>query len=356
MNANVMQPADLQESANRVWEKMSKPHEEWNFNLHYWEWETGVGLMGMIKAYETSENADMLEYIKNWAAENKGKRRFYSVNWVAPANVLLFMHRLTGEEEYIEACREYSDWCVHQALRTSNGGFAHVWKGGQEDYKNQLWIDTLFMSGIFMLDMGVYDNDQACLEEGLRQFDIHIESQFDPSCDLFYHGYHCLEQKPLGQHWGRGNGWAAVSLVELLRIVATSSSSYDLSRYEEMFTRLMNSAYDLRMEDGMLRTLLDVQEEASYVEVSASALFAYAAIRGVKQGLLEPKFMAWAQQIVASITRDHLEEDGTILHASGGTDCQTQEGYFAVPYFPMQYTYGIVLMLLNESLHEEGSQ
>ncbi|MNC35368.1 Unsaturated rhamnogalacturonyl hydrolase YesR [compost metagenome] len=199
-----------------------------------------------------------------------------------------------------------------------------------------------------MLRFGLYDGNQACVDEGLKQFDIHINCQFDSACGLFYHGYHCVDEQTLGEHWGRGNGWAAVSLAELLDLL--KEQPHQTERYKAVFTQLMENVYSLRLENGMLRTLLDVKE--AYPETSASALFAYAALKGHKLGLLDGKYRTWGLQIIGEILARHLAEDGTVLHASGGTDCQEKEGYLKVPYQSRQYTTGVVLMLLTKALEE----
>ncbi|MDQ8734752.1 glycoside hydrolase family 88 protein [Paenibacillus sp. LHD-38] len=350
MNTGIsLQRSAIESGIDKVWGKLSREPKDMGDNVHYWEWTQGVGMYGVIKAYEGTKQERYEAFLRQWAEINAGKIRYGSVNWVIPANVLHVVHLLTGDTAYLQNCRDVADWCVNGALRTTNGGFAHVWgpgAGGLDDYKNQLWIDTLFMTGIFMLRYGVSEQDGECINEALRQFDIHIDCQFDTSCDLFYHGYHCLEKTTLGEHWGRGNGWAVVSIVELLDIL--HGQAYDTERFSQLFKRHMKSAIHLRMENGMLRTLLDFEE--SYLETSASALFAYAAMKGHRLGLLEESYRIWGEQVTNEILTNHLDEDGTVLHASGGTDCQEREGYLKVPYQSRQYNAGIVLMLLSEAL------
>ncbi|NOU62848.1 hypothetical protein GC096_02145 [Paenibacillus sp. LMG 31461] len=344
---------DVTTALEKVWGKLTSKSQDFGDDLHYWEWTPGVGMYGVIKAYEGTKQERFATFIKQWAVDNSSKIKFGSVNWVVPANVLHSAYQQTGHIGYLKSCQEVADWCVHRALLTSNGGFAHVWgegAGGLDDYKNQLWIDTLFMAGVFMLRFGLADQNEACIAEALKQFDIHIECQFDREYNLFYHGYHCLDGNTLGEHWGRGNGWAAVSLVELLGLL--QDHPYEISGYGEIFQRQMESVFELRRdEDGMLRTLL--REKTSYLETSASALFAYAALKGQRLGILDDKFRIWGEQMVYEIITHHLSDEGAVLHASGGTDCQEKEGYLKVPYQIRQYTNGIMLMLLTEVLEPD---
>jgi len=339
----------VQQGIDKVWSKLSSPPTQMSENLHSWEWIPGTAMYGLIVAYENTKDERFADFLTEWVEDNAFRLRYGSVNWVVPANALLFAHRHSGNPRYLYDCWEVTDWCLNRALRTSNGGYAHVWgpgAGGLDDYKNQLWLDTLFMAGLFMLRFGLYDKNDALIAEALKQFDIHIQCQLDPKCNLFYHGYHCLDEMPLGQHWGRGNGWVAVSLVEMLGLL--QGSSYELEFYADIFSKLMNSVYSLRTGNGLLRTLLD--EEESYIETSASALFAYAALKGSRLGILDDRFLQWGEQITHELLSNHIAEDGTILHASGGTDCQEKEGYLKVPYQSKPYTSGIGLMLFSEVL------
>jgi unsaturated rhamnogalacturonyl hydrolase len=348
MNRSVfLQQAELEQGMDKLWNKLHGTGE--HDDLNHWEWVQGVALYGVVKAHEETRQDRYGIFLQQWTADNVHQLRHGSVNWVAPANALLSVYQEIGDPKLLQQCREVADWCVHEALRTTNGGFAHVWgpgAGGLEDYKHQLWIDTLFMAGIYMLRIGLFERNKAYTEEALRQFDIHIGCQFDPGSGLISHGYHCLDQTPLGEHWGRGNGWAAVSVIELLSLM--QGQPYATASYEEVFKQQMESVYRLRLKDGMLRTLLDVEE--SYLETSASALFAYAALKGYRLGVLEEKYRSWGEQITLEILYSHLAEDGTVLHASGGTDCQDAAGYLRVPYASRQYSTGVVMMLFSEAI------
>ncbi|MEK3883742.1 glycoside hydrolase family 88 protein [Paenibacillus sp. PL2-23] len=322
----------------------------WRLNMEHWEWNSGVCLFGIIKAYEATHQEQYLRFLREWYDRNAPRRKSGSVNTVISANVALLLLQETGDRQYEEVCEEYVDWCLRTALKTSNGGFAHVWsEGGLEDYKNQLWIDSLFMACLFMLRYGAYKGNEELLRAAREQFDIHIRCQFDQEAELFYHGYHCVSGKPLGEFWGRGNGWAAASLVELLE--HELASQVDNSPYTQVFRRLMERAYGLRLPDGTLRTLLVVED--AYSESTATELFAYAALKGARLGVLDERFEAWGRETAEALSAQ-LSQNIIPQRASGGTDCQGREGYLQVPYTETLYAYGIPLMLLSESLLPGG--
>lgn len=341
----------LLHKAELLFGNMSKQTDMWKLNMNYWDWNAGVALYALTKLYEVTGDGRLRQYMKDWLVRNAPNRKSGSVNAVAPAQAALLLARLDGDEEAQALCGEYADWCLNRALRTGNGGLAHVWNGGLEDYRNQLWIDTLFMAGLFMLQYGLEYKDEALVEEALWQFDIHIDCQFDRSSGLFYHGYHCVREVPLGQHWGRGNGWAAASLADLMEALQDTGRS--LEPYAGVYRRLMASALTHAEENGMLRTLLD--DPTAYVETTATALFVYAALKGIRLGLLDASHGGWANR-AASTVLDLIGDDGSLRLTSGGTDCQEREGYLAVPYAETQYAYGTVILMISEQLRVGGGE
>jgi unsaturated rhamnogalacturonyl hydrolase len=124
----------------------------------------------------------------------------------------------------------------------------------------------------------------------------------------------------------------------------------DQSRYRDVFTRLMERAYRLKLDDGLLRTL--PEDEEAYPEATSAALFGYAALKGARLGMLDGRFEAWGRQIAATLI-DDFNEAGTIRLASGGTDCQERAGYLKVLYTETLYAYGTLLMLFGETLGAE---
>lgn len=319
--------------------------DAWNLNIHRWDWSCGVGLYGLLKAFEATGDEKYIHFIRQWFDQNGPNHAFGSVNNVAPANAVLLLAENSEDPQYEKVCQAYADWCTKTALRTSNDGLAHVWEGGDEDYKNQLWIDTMFMAGIYLLKYGRYKNDPAIIEEALHQYGLHMGCLLDPQSELFYHAYHCVNKTFLGEHWGRGNGWMVVSLVELLQTL--KDSAYDLDRTISVFKRVMEKAYSLRLESGMLRTLLLVEE--SYPETTCTALFGYAAWKGYTLGILDERFLEWGKTIGETIA-DFVSEDGNILFCSYGTNPESKEIYMTRPCDQSLYADGIVMMLLSLSL------
>lgn len=306
-----------------------------------WEWNAGVLVYGILNAYEQTQDGLYLDYITDWVERNSRERFYGSVNAVIPCCAALKLYQLTGAEKYKELCDIYADWAMNQSIKTANGGIAHVWSvGGLEDYKNQLWADSVFMAGIFLVAYAKHIRDDALLDFALGQIRIHTDSLLDEEADLFYHGYHCNEKKHMGQHWGRGNGWVAVTLATVMALLGKDVSD---GKFHALFIRVMEKAYVCRSENQLLRTIIDFEE--SYEEATASMLFGYAADLGAKAGVLDGRFSKWSEDILKHL--DFLD-NGAVKYTSGGTDCFLErEPYLQIKFRQSSFADGITFMFLS---------
>ncbi len=338
---------DVKLRMNQAFERIKKATELTNYNVsnvNIWEWWSGVCLYGIIRADESKPDRKYKEFLADWLENNTCDKRSGSVNRVIPVCAALYMYELTEEEKYKALCDEYADWCLHKALRAENGGYAHVWgpnsagvELGSPDYQHQIWADTLMMAVVFLIRYGADFKKEELVKEALSQIKIHIEDTWDDAVSLCYHAYDCRTKEKLGLFWGRGNGWIAVTLAELLRVVPDADDYY-----KNKFKRMMESAYAKRAGDGMLHTLLNV--ETSYCEATASMLFGYAACIGAQCGVLDSRFKDWAEQIADNLS---FNEEGAVLYASGGTGPDKQEVYENIKFEESAYSNGLVLLLYS---------
>ena len=105
---------------------------------------------------------------------------------------------------------------------------------------------------------------------------------------LFYHA----PDAPF--FWARGNGWMAVGMAELLRIMPNDNPHKP--RIKAAYLQMMETLLRYQAYDGMWRQLID--DPASWKESSGSAMFTYAMILGVKNGWLDKKIYGEAARKV----------------------------------------------------------
>ena len=63
-------------------------------DMNYWEWNSGVGLFGVMKAYEKTNEDEYFQFMKDWFDRNGGDDRYRgSVNCVIPCCMALALYR-----------------------------------------------------------------------------------------------------------------------------------------------------------------------------------------------------------------------------------------------------------------------
>jgi unsaturated rhamnogalacturonyl hydrolase len=87
-------------------------------------------------------------------------------------------------------------------------------------------------------------------------------------------------------HWGRGNGWFAAGMAEMMRDLPTSSANYQT--IEAGYKKMMDGLRKVQGKNGLWYQVLDMPDNASnWEESSGSAMFTYAMIAGVRRGILD---------------------------------------------------------------------
>jgi rhamnogalacturonyl hydrolase YesR len=98
---------------------------------------------------------------------------------------------------------------------------------------------------------------------------------------LFYHN---VNEAPV--HWGRGNGWFAAGMAEMIRDLPTSHQNY--ATIEAGYKEMMEGLLPYQSANGLWYQVLNLpMDAANWEESSGSAMFTYAMIAGVRRGILD---------------------------------------------------------------------
>ncbi|MBN1695491.1 glycoside hydrolase family 88 protein [candidate division WOR-3 bacterium] len=179
------------------------------------------------------------------------------------------------------------------------------------------WIDDLWMIGSLQVQAYRATGNEIYLKRAAKVAEAYLNRLQQPN-GLFYHG----ENAPF--FWGRGNGWMAAGLAELLSELPDSSKYY--ASILEGYKKMMDALLKYQAEDGMWRQLIDKEE--AWKETSSTAMFGYAITVGVKKGLLpEDKFTHSYQKAWLSLV-EYINEDGKITDVCAGTGKSADLEYY----------------------------
>lgn len=201
--------------------------------------------------------------------------------------------------------------------RTSEGAFWH-----KQRYPRQLWLDGVYMGMPFLAGVGVLEKDDGKIAEAVREFTIARAHLRDPGTGLYCHAWDEARQQNWAdpesgrsrQFWGRGLGWYAMALVDMLDVVPEEKAELRAPLLA-IVPELAESLVRIQDASGVWYQILDrPAEPGNYREASASAMFTYFLAKAVRKGYLPATFEPAAEKAWSGLVREFVsqEADGSL--------------------------------------------
>ncbi len=327
-----------------------------DFGIQEWDWPQGVGLYGLMKLEEHTKDGRFDEFLKNWYETNlEIGLPSRNINTTAPYLPLVDLLDKWNDPKYEKLCLDRVDWLMKRLPRTDEGVFQHVTSAigdrlGVRLNENEMWIDTLFMTVLFLNKMGQKYGRQDWIDEGIYQVKKHIQYLCDDKTGLFYHGYTFDAKNNFGGiFWCRGNCWFTFGIIDYIEAFHGSMDPEFKSYLVDKFKAQVDALVKLQAEDGLWHTVLT--DDTSYEEVSGTAGITAGILKGIKLGILtDPIYKECADKAVNAIC-ENVAEDGTVLNVSGGTGMgYDADHYKNIIIAPMAYGQSLALVALTEAL------
>lgn len=317
----------------------------------YWEWTQGVGLFGLWKIYERSgDEAVLQKLLKYYERQLAVGLPAKNVNTTAPLLALTYVAEKTGNETYLQICREWAAWLMEGLPKTKEGGFQHLTSDTLNE--QELWDDTLFMAVLFLARMGVLEKNESWKNEAQYQFLLHVKYLADRKTGLWYHGWTFKGNHNFAKAlWGRGNSWITMAIPELFGILTCAPA---VERFlKEALSSQIEALAKYQDQGGMWHTLLD--DETSYVEASATCGFGYGILKAVHMGLVNPSYEACARKALAPVL-SCIDKEGVVHQVSYGTPMgrESVQFYKDIELRPMPYGQAMAMLFLLEALPAEA--
>ena len=271
-----------------------------------------------------------------------------NVNTMAPFLTMSYVGEYLRDEKYLTPCRDAAGWIMEKFPRTEEGGFQHMTSDTLND--QELWDDTLFMTVLFLANMGRIEGKQNYIDEAQYQFMLHAKYLADPETGLWYHGWTFHGRHNFsGAFWGRGNCWVTIAIPEFLQMVEASPEV--AQKLEQILRAQVDALLKFQNENGMWHTLID--DPTSYVESSATCGFAYGILRAVHTGLLEKRYAAAAEKALPPIL-NYIDDNGVVHQVSYGTPMgrESKDFYKQIELKPMPYGQALAMLFLAECLRD----
>ena len=317
----------------------------------FWEWTQGVGLYGFWKLFKQTGEEEYLDILyKYYDRQMNIGFPAKNVNTVTPLLAMSYLAEHAKRDDYMEVCKEWAEWIMLDFPRTEEGGLQHL--TSDTENKQQLWDDTLFMTVLFLANMGRILKRDDYIQEATYQFIVHIKYLSDKKTGLWFHGWSFLEKGNFVEAlWGRGNCWVTMAIPEFLGMV--ECSEVEKRVLVSALQKQVQALEEYQDESGMWHTLID--DADSYVESSATCGFAYGILKAVRMGLVDSKYEECAWKALNPIL-GYINEQGVVEQVSYGTPMGklSKDFYKQIEIKSMPYGQALAILYLLEILNENS--
>ncbi|HEX8503662.1 MAG TPA: glycoside hydrolase family 88 protein [Pyrinomonadaceae bacterium] len=176
------------------------------------------------------------------------------------------------------------------------------------------WVDDMYMINALQAQAFRATGDRVYLDRAAQATAAYLDRLQQPN-GLFHHA----PDSPF--YWGRGNGWYAAGMAELLRSLPKNHPRR--ARIMQGFRTMMAALLKYQAEDGLWRQLVDRPDV--WAETSGTGMFAFALVTGVKEGWLDAKTYGPAARRAWLGLVKHVDAEANVTDVCVGTNKAFQE-------------------------------
>jgi rhamnogalacturonyl hydrolase YesR len=222
----------------------------------------------------------------------------YHVFGVVP----LELYIQTGDARYLDLGRGFAE---RQWEKTTPDGITA---------EARYWVDDMYMISALQTQAFRATRDAKYLDRNALAVAAYLDKLQQPG-GLFFHA----ADSPF--YWGRGDGWYAAGMTELLRSLPKNHPRR--ARIMQGYRTMMAALLKYQGEDGLWRQLVDRPD--AWAETSGTGMFAFALVTGVREGWLDGKTYGPAARRAWLGLVKHIDAEANVTDVCVGTNKAFQE-------------------------------
>lgn len=309
-----------------------------------WFYGDSVGFEGLVAAADMLGDPKWIDFshgvFRAWAMR---RRPFHPDDNTAPGHVMCDIVERTDDEVLKEAVLDLAGHLrgrrkidgvavtfedTLRSLRQPYGGvpLSDAQQRLMEDPGAGIWLDCMHFDAPFYAHLSRIDPQGNWAEAAVREILGYRRFLFDEATGTYRHYW--LEKLGHSQipGWGRGQGWALLGMLDVLKFCAEVDGADDLKAHA---VELAESMTSYQLEDGNWHCM--VHEPRSGPESSTAAFMVTAFYRGMKQGVLGESFAEPAEKAFRAMEAN-LDDDGNLRGVSAAVmSALVDEHYWHVP-------------------------
>lgn len=310
------------------------------------DWGQSLLAYGLLATVRATGNQMAREYLRRWLTYHLGAGvhvTYFVGSWSIG---LLYPDIIRTFPEFEMPLRAVAEriytFIREKAIRNGRGIILH-----NVDLPH-IYIDTIYYSAPVLAKLGATLGRGDWTEDALMQLRAHLDILRDPKSGFSIHCQENISGHRSEGAWARGNGWIAMTCVELLPYLPVGSKEWQ--EVHTVLGTLMSALLPYQSPKGLWRTILT--DRRAYQETSATAMYLFALARAEHHGWLPSSFAATLERAEQGL-RGHVDADGRLLGCSEGTWPGTVEYYKGLSCGEWWWGTGSYLLALAELSQKE---
>ena len=310
------------------------------FRLTSYEW--GVTYSGVLAAYDATGDETYRDYVYKrhrlladmapWFEKVYQKHKTIDVNVrrvidphalddagaVATSMIKVLLKDPTAPLR--ERVDHYTDYILNKEYRLADGTFARL-----RPQKNTVWLDDMFMGVPAVAWLGKLTGDDKYYDEAARQVVQFAQRMWVKEDGLFRHGWVEAMQPHPAFYWGRANGWALLTMCEVLDVLPASHALRP--QILDLLQAHIQGLARRQHHDGFWHQLLNRSD--TYLEASATAIYTYCIAHAINQGWVDAKAYGPVALLGWQAVNQSVNEQGQVENVCVGTGMGFDAAFYA---------------------------
>ena len=299
-----------------------------DFRLTSYEW--GVTYAAMLRVFKSTGDHKYLDYTKKrFQVIGEYANAFKSIYQKTPkasnplrqvinpkalddagamCAAMIQLQRTDASANLKPLIENYINYISTKQYRLRDGTLAR-----NRPQKNTLWLDDLYMGVPALAQMGKLTGDKKYYDDAIKQVLQFSARMFNTNLNIYMHGWVEGMQTHPEFHWARANGWAMLAMTELLNVLPDNYNGRDKVLHQLRLQ--VKGVTPFQSGNGFWHQLLDKND--SYLETSATAIYAYCIANAINKGWIDAKaygpacLLAW--NAITTKVNDIGQVEGTCV-------------------------------------------
>jgi Predicted unsaturated glucuronyl hydrolase involved in regulation of bacterial surface properties, and related proteins len=266
-------------------------------------WEHGTAANAFIESGD-DHIAVLMAHEAVWRQDTKGRlasleRTNNITDPCACGESVMFAYEKTGDVKYKEAAEKMLAF-IENAPANKDGVQYHNFD------TPMIAADCMYMVPPFYAVMEKF-------KQAVRHTDLRFGLLWDPEIQLIRHQWNDAENKwHRDKCWASATSWNIVAIVKILHLLPENMTE-ERTRLTSYVTQMLDGILKFQLPNGLFHDILD--DETSFVETNAAQMVAFAIYRGVQWGLLDDKYIPYANKMREAANK-LVDENGFVWGAA----------------------------------------